>query len=40
LPGKETPAFAFMISFLKEPTSVAIIGSPKLWVFRAAGVGA
>jgi hypothetical protein len=27
-----------MISFLKEPTPVAITGSPKLWEFRAAGV--
>jgi hypothetical protein len=34
-PGKEIP-FVSMVSFLKEPTSVAITGSPKLWAFRAA----
>jgi hypothetical protein len=37
LARQRNPVFAAMISFLKEPTSVAITGSPKLWEFRAAG---
>jgi hypothetical protein len=36
LPGKEIPVFASMKSWLKKPTTVAIKGSSKLRVFRAA----